>query len=69
MNTLIKSCLSLSLGMLFCMAQVIADDDKGNEKHRHEEKYLYVWAGDQARDNPDFLAVINFDETSKDYVS
>jgi selenium-binding protein 1 len=28
---------------------------------------LYVWAGDQARVAPDFLAVINFDETSNDY--
>jgi len=30
-------------------------------------KTLYVWAGDQARVAPDFLAVINFDETSEDY--
>jgi 56kDa selenium binding protein (SBP56) len=28
---------------------------------------LYIWAGDQARVSPDFLAVINFDEDSKDY--
>jgi hypothetical protein len=36
----------------------------------HEEKRdktLYVWAGDQARAAPDFLAVINFDEESRDY--
>ncbi|MGH9205385.1 MAG: hypothetical protein ACRD1G_02310 [Acidimicrobiales bacterium] len=31
------------------------------------EKTLYVWAGDQARVNPDFLAVIDFDEDSDDY--
>jgi 56kDa selenium binding protein (SBP56) len=31
------------------------------------EKTLYVFAGDQARKNPDFLAVIDFDERSKDY--
>jgi len=30
-------------------------------------KTLYVWAGDQARLAPDFLAVINFDEGSPDY--
>src|SRR5260370_24247099 len=30
-------------------------------------KTLYVWAGDQARVAPDFLAVINFDEDSADY--
>ncbi len=38
----------------------------------HEEefeaaKYLFICAGDQARKAPDFLAVINFDEDSKDY--
>jgi 56kDa selenium binding protein (SBP56) len=31
------------------------------------EKTLYVWAGDQARKNPDFLAVIDFDEHSDHY--
>ena len=31
------------------------------------EKYLFVWAGDQARKSPDFLAVVNFDEKSVDY--
>src|SRR5262245_15413386 len=32
-----------------------------------QEKYLFVWAGDQARKQPDFLAVINFDEKSDNY--
>jgi len=31
------------------------------------EKYLFVWAGDQSRANPDFLAVIDFDEHSSRY--
>lgn len=31
------------------------------------EKYLFVWAGDQGRTDPDFLAVVNFDESSPDY--
>src|SRR5256714_14077718 len=31
------------------------------------EKYLFVWAGDQARKSADFLAVVNFDEKSADY--
>ncbi len=31
------------------------------------EKRLYVWAGDQTRTNPDFLAVVNFDEQSPRY--
>ncbi|MGZ4810542.1 MAG: selenium-binding protein SBP56-related protein, partial [Thermoanaerobaculia bacterium] len=38
-----------------------------NSKARVPEKTLYVWAGDQARVAPDFLAVINFDEDSPDY--
>jgi len=33
------------------------------------EKVLFVWAGDQSRSNPDFLAVINFDERSLKYGS
>ena len=31
------------------------------------EKHLFIWAGDQARKNPDFLAVVNFDESSTNY--
>ncbi len=34
-----------------------------------KEKYLYVWAGDQTRKGPDFLAVVNFDERSPKYGS
>jgi 56kDa selenium binding protein (SBP56) len=30
-------------------------------------RYLFVCAGDQARKNPDFLAVVNFDEDSSNY--
>ena len=42
-----------------CKAPISNDDA--------EEKYLFVWAGDQARLNPDFLAVVNFDEDSPNY--
>jgi selenium-binding protein 1 len=31
------------------------------------EKTLFVWAGDQTRNNADFLAVVNFDEHSPKY--
>ena len=31
------------------------------------EKTLFIWAGDQMRSNPDFLAVVNFDEHSSKY--
>lgn len=32
-----------------------------------KEKYLFVWAGDQARKSADFLAVVDFDESSSSY--
>jgi hypothetical protein len=31
------------------------------------ERYLFVWAGDQARKAADFLATVDFDESSRDY--
>jgi selenium-binding protein 1 len=40
---------------------------KAQAEPERREKYLFVWAGDQARTNPDFLAVINFDEHSNGY--
>src|SRR5260370_22871901 len=44
------------------------DSNKDGAHHGHEPaNTLYVWAGDQARVAPDFLAVINFDEDSDDY--
>ena len=53
----------LSLGFA-----VFADDaDRGGERRQQRDEHLFVWAGDQARQAPDFLAVINFDERSSDY--
>jgi selenium-binding protein 1 len=49
------------LTAMFCWA-----DDRGHGSSKRE-KTLYVWAGDQARVAPDFLAVINFDEESEGY--
>src|SRR5262245_19956488 len=31
------------------------------------DKHLFIWAGDQARQAPDFLAVVDFDEDSPSY--
>ncbi|HYX42575.1 MAG TPA: selenium-binding protein SBP56-related protein, partial [Pyrinomonadaceae bacterium] len=44
-----------------------AENEERDEQDERPEKYLFVWAGDQARMNPDFLAVINFDEESANY--
>jgi selenium-binding protein 1 len=41
-------------------------DSRGHDRSERD-KTLYIWAGDQARVAPDFLAVINFDEESDDY--
>jgi selenium-binding protein 1 len=38
-----------------------------NGDHDKPATTLYVWASDQARIAPDFLAVVNFDEDSEDY--
>ena len=37
------------------------------DKERGKARYLYIWAGDQARTAPDFVSVIDFDEDSKYY--
>ena len=42
-------------------------DDRGDRRGHKPPKTLYIWAGDQARVAPDFLAVVNFDEDSDDY--
>src|SRR6185295_13460964 len=49
---------------------VLSGKGSANRKSHDDderEKYLYVWAGDQARARPDFLAVINFDDDSPNY--
>ena len=43
----------------------LADDPHGD--HGKEATTLYVWASDQARVAPDFIAVIDFDRSSPDY--
>jgi len=42
-------------------------DRGGFGGREREERTLYVWAGDQARQAADFLAVIDFDEDSERY--
>jgi selenium binding protein SBP56 len=50
-----------ALALLFAMGR----DDKGSGGS--SERHLFVWAGDQSRQAPDFLAVVNFDEKSTGY--
>ncbi|MGY6277372.1 selenium-binding protein SBP56-related protein [Methylomonas sp. MgM2] len=67
MNTLIKFCSIASFLICFSASDSFANDAKKNAPPNTEEKYLFVWAGDQEHDDPDFLAVINFDSKSDDY--
>ena len=43
------------------------NDDAGHAGHGKEATTLYVWASDQDKQSPDFLAVIDFDRKSKSY--
>lgn len=46
------------------------DDGEGEGRDHgwpHRDETLYIWAGDQARVKPDFLAVIDFDPDSPTY--
>src|SRR5262249_43537574 len=55
--------LGLSSGSL---AEAHSSSDLDQDDHQREET-LYIWAGDQERTRPDFLAVIDFDEHSPTY--
>ena len=58
---LVFGALSISLGSMAVGAQ--GNDDENEDDHgSHKARTLYIWAGDQARMAPDFLAVIDFDE-------
>ena len=57
----------LALWSLLAIVPALAADRRDDDNHARPDKTLYVWASDQARVAPDFLAVINFDEDSHDY--
>jgi selenium-binding protein 1 len=59
------SCGSLALGAIALTVVLSAGRDP--DGRISPERYLFVWAGDQARHAPDFLTVVNFDERSADY--
>jgi hypothetical protein len=48
-------------------AAAVAFAANEHENREKPAKTLYIWAGDQARSAPDFLAVVNFDEDSDQY--
>src|SRR5262249_50058023 len=46
-------------------ARMANPDSRGRDER--PEKHLFVWTGDQARQAPDFLAVVDFDASSSRY--
>jgi len=69
MNTNQKLCGVSMMWALAVLVPVLAGTPpaKQNNQDEGDAKTLYVWAGDQARVAPDFLAVIDFDEDSPGY--
>jgi selenium-binding protein 1 len=57
-------CFAAALG-LSTASRAKSNDDQDKDDRR--EKTLYIWAGDQDRARPDFLAVIDFNEHSANY--
>jgi len=61
----------LSTALLMMVFHIAAFAKDHDYDHHHGDndraKTLYIWAGDQARIAPDFLAVIDFDEHSRNY--
>ena len=70
MNTNQKSHALLKVCTLAALVPLLAGTPLGSNQNQDEgnpARTLYVWAGDQARVAPDFLAVIDFEEDSPRY--
>jgi hypothetical protein len=59
--------LLIAGGLYFLNKTNVSQANPSDPLAAKNEKYLFVWTGDQARKSPDFLAVVNFDESSADY--
>ena len=60
--------LSLTAALMLGASALVLGQEQDREGHRAgAEKFLYIWAQDQAHVAPDFLAVIDFDEASPKY--
>jgi len=70
MQTKLKPRALLKVCTLAAIVPVLAGTSIGSKQNQDEgnpERTLYVWAGDQDRASPDFLAVVDFDEDSPRY--
>jgi hypothetical protein len=60
--------LLLAVGSFFFLSNTnVSQADPPDPAAAKVERFLFVWAGDQARKHPDFLAVVNFDQGSANY--
>ncbi len=57
----------VAAGFLAMIAFGASSNSFAKSDDEHRDKILYIWAGDQARVRPDFLAVIDFNEHSRNY--
>jgi len=57
----------LAMAVMALAPMTMAHDGRQDNDEQGTPKTLYVWAGDQARTAPDFLAVVDFDEDSPRY--
>ena len=64
-HTVVTSLVVVLLGLASSGLAKTHDDQ--DEDGARPEKTLYIWAGDQDRMRPDFLAVIDFNEHSRHY--
>jgi selenium-binding protein 1 len=64
-NAAVTILVAIVLGLSSGGPTTAHDDDE--DDGLGPEKTLYIWAGDQERARPDFLAVIDFNEHSADY--
>src|SRR3569833_915076 len=67
MNVAILTVALTLTGGLFAFDQFAHDPFEQKPDKDEKEKVLYVWAGEQAHKAPDFLAVIDFNEESRNY--
>src|SRR4026208_1865650 len=62
-----RTAMALVLVVVALVSMTMARDQRRDGDGQRAPDTLYVWAGDQARVAPDFLAVIDFDEDSARY--
>src|SRR3970040_3026714 len=67
-NRIVKIIFLITIALLLsCILLLSPSYGRKVSQASQDEKYLFVWAGHQNRETADFLAVVDFDQDSKDY--